>query len=87
MSHAISHLYRFGQFTLDVDQKVLLQNGVILAVTPKVFETLLVLVENAGRVVDKETMMSRVWPDTFVDEANLTFNITQLRKGSWRQCP
>ena len=80
MSHAVSHLYRFGQFTIDIDQKVLLQNGVALAVTPKVFETLLVLVENAGRVVDKETLMGRVWPDTFVEEANLTFNITQLRK-------
>lgn len=80
MSHPVSHLYSFGQFAIDVDQKVLLQNGVPLAVTPKVFETMLVLVENAGRVVDKETLMVRVWPGTFVEEANLTFNITQLRK-------
>ena len=80
MSQEVSHLYRFREFTVDVNQKVLLQNGVILSVTPKVFETLLILVENAGRVVDKEALMRRVWPDTFVEEANLTFNIGQLRK-------
>ena len=80
MPQEVSHLYRFGEFTVDANQKVLLQNGAILPVTPKVFETLLILVENAGRVVDKEALMSRVWPDTFVEEANLTFNITQLRK-------
>jgi len=48
--------------------------------TPKVFDTLLILVENSGRIVNKEELMSRLWPDTFVEEANLTSNIQQLRK-------
>src|SRR5262249_21667293 len=47
---------------------------------PKVFETLLALVENHGRIVLKEELMKRLWPDTFVEESNLTFNIQQLRK-------
>src|SRR4030095_4001775 len=72
--------YRFGEFTVDAEQKVLLRNGAPLPLTPKVFHTLLILVENAGRIVEKEALMNRLWPDTFVEEANLTFNIQQLRK-------
>ena len=80
MSRAINHFYRFGEFTVDSDQRVLLQNGKPLPLTPKVFDTLLILVINSGRIVEKEELMSRLWPDTFVEESNLTFNIQQLRK-------
>jgi Tol biopolymer transport system component/DNA-binding winged helix-turn-helix (wHTH) protein len=80
MSLAINHFYRFREFTVDSDQKVLLQNGRPLPLTPKVFDTLLILVNNGGRIVEKEELMSRLWPDTFVEESNLTFNIQQLRK-------
>ncbi len=80
MSLAIGHVYRFGDFKVDTDQKVLLHQGKPLPLTPKVFDTLLVLIENSGRIVEKEKLMSRLWPDTFVEEANLTFNIQQLRK-------
>jgi len=73
-------LYRFKEFTLDTDQKILLRDGKPLSLTPKVFETLLILLENNGRIVGKEELMKRLWPDTFVEEANLTFNIQQLRK-------
>jgi Tol biopolymer transport system component/DNA-binding winged helix-turn-helix (wHTH) protein len=76
----LQHSYRFGEFTVDADQKVLLRNGTPLPLAPKVFDTLLILVENGGRIVEKEALMNRVWPDTFVEEANLTFNIQQLRK-------
>jgi Tol biopolymer transport system component/DNA-binding winged helix-turn-helix (wHTH) protein len=80
ISAKIQRVYRFGEFTLDAEQRVLLRNGSPLSLTPKVFDTLLILVENGGRIVEKDALMNRVWPDTFVEEANLTFNIQQLRK-------
>src|SRR5262245_2829863 len=80
MSLLIKHFYRFGSFTLDTDQRVLFREDKPAALTPKVFDTLLILVENKGRIVEKEELMNRLWPDTFVEETNLTFNIKQLRK-------
>jgi Tol biopolymer transport system component/DNA-binding winged helix-turn-helix (wHTH) protein len=80
MSLLIKHFYRFGAFTLDTDQRVLFREGKPLSLTPKVFDTLLILVENRGRIVEKDELMNRLWPDTFVEESNLTFNIKQLRK-------
>ena len=80
MSLAIKPLYRFGDFMVDSDQKVLLRQGTPTPLTPKVFDTLLLLVENSGRIVKKEELMNRLWPDSYVEEANLTFNIQQLRK-------
>ena len=79
MLRANSH-YRFGDFIVDTDQKVLLRQDKALPLTPKLFETLLILVENSGRIVQKEQFMERLWPHTFVEEANLTSNIQQLRK-------
>src|ERR1044071_5683403 len=72
--------YRFGEFVVDTDQKVLLRQDKALPLTPKLFETLLILVENSGRIVQKEQFMERLWPHTFVEEANLTSNIQKLRK-------
>src|ERR1043165_447045 len=72
--------YRFGEFVVDTDQKVLLRQDKALPLTPKLFETLLILLENSGRIVRKEQFMERLWPHTFVEEANLTSNIQQLRK-------
>jgi len=72
--------YRFGDFIVDTDQKVLLRQDKALPLTPKLFETLLILVENSGRIVQKEQFMERLWPHTFVEDANLTSNIQQLRK-------
>src|SRR5690348_9327230 len=72
--------YRFGDFIVDTDQKVLLRQDKALPLTPKLFETLLILIENSGRIVQKEQFMERLWPHTFVEEANLTSNIQQLRK-------
>lgn len=80
MSWLINQFYRFGDFTLDTDQRVLLREGKPVALTPKVFDTLLILVENSGRIVEKDELMRRLWPDTFVEEANITFNIQQLRR-------
>ena len=80
MSSLSGHIHRFSDFTLDIEQKVLLRAGKAIPMAPKVFETLLALVENHGRIVLKEELMKRLWPDTFVEESNLTFNIQQLRK-------
>src|SRR5215813_102405 len=80
MSQGVKQFYRFGEFTVDVDQKVLLFKDKPRSLAPKVFDTLLILVENNGRIVNKEELMNRLWPDTFVEDANLTSNILQLRK-------
>ncbi|HSE19634.1 MAG TPA: winged helix-turn-helix domain-containing protein [Pyrinomonadaceae bacterium] len=80
MSANSGHILQFKDFTIDTDEKVLLREGTPVPLPPKVFETLLALIENHGRIVLKEELMKRLWPDTFVEEANLTFNIQQLRK-------
>ena len=80
MPSLINHFYRFGEFTVDADQKVLLRHGKPLLLAPKVLETLLTLVQNGGRIIEKEELMKRLWPDTFVEESNLTYCIVQLRK-------
>ena len=80
MSPNGNRLYRFEEFTIDVGQRVVERGGKPLPLAPKVFETLLVLVENAGRIVEKDELMRRIWPDTFVEEANLAFNVQQMRK-------
>lgn len=80
MGASDKRFYEFGPFRLDAAEYVLLRNGQIIALTPKVFETLLVLVENSGHVVDKNKLYKQVWPDAFVEETNLTKNISILRK-------
>ncbi len=73
-------LYEFGPFRLDVDERLLMRDGRMTPLPPKVFDTLLALVENSGRVVSKDELMQSLWPDTFVEESNLTQNISQLRR-------
>ena len=72
--------YAFGPFRIDSSERVLRNNGDIIPLTPKVFQTLLVLVESAGRVVQKEEFLDRIWPDVFVEEANLNVNVSILRR-------
>ena len=72
--------YEFGRFRLKVAERVLLREGEIVPLTPKVFDILVMLVENSGQVVSKDDLMKRVWPSTFVEEGNLTQNISLLRK-------
>ena len=73
-------IYEFGPFRLDARKRLLWRDGEIVTLKPKAFDTLLALVEGNGRVVEKEELMKRVWPDTVVEEGNLTFNISSLRK-------
>jgi DNA-binding winged helix-turn-helix (wHTH) protein/TolB-like protein/Flp pilus assembly protein TadD len=72
--------YEFGEFRIDRLDRVLLKDGQLVPLTPKVFDLLLLLIENHGHVVGKERLISEVWPDTFVEEGNLTQNISVLRK-------
>ena len=73
-------LYEFGPFQLDPDKRVLLRDNLPVPLQLKAFETLLVLVRHSEQVVLKEDLMSAVWPNTFVEEGNLTQNIFMLRK-------
>lgn len=80
MEPKTKRLYEFGPFRLDPEESVLLRDTKPVYLKPKVFETLVVLIEKRGHVLDKETLMQELWGETFVEEANLTVNISQLRK-------
>lgn len=73
-------LFEFGAFRLDARERLLLRDGRPVTLTPKVYETLLALVESAGHLQKKEDLLKRIWPDTFVEEATLAKNIFTLRK-------
>jgi len=72
--------YEFGPFRLNAVERSLLRDGQAITLAPKVFDTLLALVENSGRLVVKDALMSILWPNTFVEEATLARNISDLRK-------
>jgi DNA-binding winged helix-turn-helix (wHTH) protein/tetratricopeptide (TPR) repeat protein len=73
-------LIEFGDFRLDSARRVLWRHGDVVALTPKALEVLVALLERAGQVMGKAELMDRVWPDTFVEEANLTVNVSAVRK-------
>ena len=73
-------LYEFGPFRVDPEKETLLREGEPVALTPKTFQILLVLIRHNEEVVTKDDLMKAVWPDTFVEEANLSRNIFMLRK-------
>lgn len=73
-------VFEFGEFRMDAADKLLLRAGEIVPLTPKAFDVLHALVGSGGRVLGKEELMRAAWPDTFVEEANLTVNIHTLRK-------
>jgi TolB-like protein/DNA-binding winged helix-turn-helix (wHTH) protein/Tfp pilus assembly protein PilF len=73
-------IYEFGPFRLEPAERKLLRGREIVELTPKAFDTLLLLVRNSGRLLDKDELISRVWPETFVEEGSLSNNIFVLRK-------
>ena len=73
------HISQFGDFRLDASRRLLLRSGELVPLTPKVFDTLLYLVEHCGMLLSKEELMAAVWPDTVVEENNLGQNISKLR--------
>jgi DNA-binding winged helix-turn-helix (wHTH) protein len=80
MPRQVSHTYEFGAFRIDPAERLLFSGESVVSLTPKVFDTLLILVENSGHVLGKEELMKQVWPDSFVEENNLAQNISILRK-------
>jgi eukaryotic-like serine/threonine-protein kinase len=79
-NQGIEELYEFGPFRVDPSRETLLKAGVSVPLTPKTFQILLVLVRHGKEIVTKDDLMKTVWPDTFVEEANLSRNIFMLRK-------
>jgi len=73
-------LYEFGPFRLDPAERKLLRGNQIVPLTPKAFETLLLLVRNSGHLLEKDEFISALWPDTVVEEGSLSNNIFVLRK-------
>ena len=80
MSLIQKEIYELGPFTVDPVERVAFRDGQPLVLTPKVFDTLLCLVRNRGRVLTKDEILQEVWPDTFVEEVNLAVNVSALRK-------
>ncbi len=73
-------LYEFGPFRVDPEKETVLRSGELVPITPKTFQILLVLIRKNKELVTKDDLMKSVWPDTFVEEANLSRNIFMLRK-------
>src|SRR5215813_6677600 len=73
-------VYQLGEFRVDSQQRLLFRKGEIVPLTPKAFETLLVLVKNHGHVVNKDTLLKTIWPNSFVEEGSLASNVSLLRR-------
>ena len=71
--------YEFGPFRVDARERRLLRNGEVVPLRPKVFDVLLVLVQNSGHILSKDEVMKLVWPNTAVEEGNIARNISTLR--------
>jgi DNA-binding winged helix-turn-helix (wHTH) protein/TolB-like protein len=74
------HLYEFGPFRLDPAERVLVRNGERVSLAPKAFETLFIFVQHSGHALTKDELIKNLWPDSFVEENNLTQQISQLRR-------
>src|SRR5215813_10799809 len=80
MNELACRAIEFGPFRLDLSEGLLLCQGKAVPLAPKVFETLVILIEHSGHIIEKDELFKRLWPDTFVEENNLAQNIFQLRK-------
>jgi len=80
MSLTDRHLYRFGEFSFNAEQNILLRGNKPVALTPKMLELFRALIARRGRIVEKEDLMTAIWADSFVEEGNLKFTVNQLRK-------
>src|SRR6266436_4702935 len=80
MSKSKPIVYEFDNFRLDAAQRRLLRDGEPVPLSSKAFDLLLVLVENSGRLVEKEELYQRVWADQIVEESNLTVQMSAIRK-------
>jgi len=69
-------VYEFGPFRFEAEGRLLFRKGQVLSIPPKVADTLLLLVQRAGKVIEKEELLRRVWPDAFIEEGSLTRTIS-----------
>jgi DNA-binding winged helix-turn-helix (wHTH) protein/TolB-like protein/Tfp pilus assembly protein PilF len=72
--------YEFGPFRLDPAERALLRDGQSVSLTPKAFDALLIFVEHSNRLLSKDELISKLWPDSFVEESNLAQNVSMIRK-------
>ena len=81
MNEPQTQIYEFGGFRVDAAKRLLMQrSGETVPLKPKVFETLLYLIQNSGKVLDKDELLNAIWTDTIVEENNLSQNISILRR-------
>ncbi len=80
MNQQIRRYYEFSHFRIDIRERVLLRDGRPVPLTPKLFDTLLVLIEHRQTIVTRDELLKHLWPDSFVEEGNLTQNVSMLRK-------
>src|SRR6266850_1330725 len=80
MPASFGEKYQFGEFELDTTELVLRRNGQLVPLTPKALQVLTFLVRNSGRVVWRQQMLEALWPNSFVEDSNLTVTISTLRK-------
>src|SRR5262245_32020160 len=79
------HCYEFGPFRLDPTERQLIREGQVMPLTPKVFDTLLLFIENSNLLLTKGEMIAQLWPDSFVEEGNLAQNVSVLRRALGEQ--
>jgi DNA-binding winged helix-turn-helix (wHTH) protein/tricorn protease-like protein len=80
MSRHAKHLFEFGPFRLDTSERLLLRAGEPVSLTPKAFDLLVCLIEHRGHLLERERLLQMVWPDAVVEEANLSYNVSLIRK-------
>src|SRR6266404_5664915 len=80
MASRVRYLYEFGTYRLDVVERLLLRDGKPVEVTAKVFDLLVIMVENQGKLMEKSQLLEALWPDSFVEEVNLSVNMSALRR-------
>jgi sigma-B regulation protein RsbU (phosphoserine phosphatase) len=75
-----THVYEFGPFRLEAAERRLLRGGRLVPLTSKIFDLLLLLVQNSGHLIEKEEIMQEVWPNSIVEDNNLTVSMSTLRR-------
>ena len=86
LTNGVRRFYEFGPFRLDPNRHRLLHHGEVIALSPKAIQTLTLLVQNPGKLLEREALMEALWPNTIVEDANLTVAISQLRKALNQHC-
>src|ERR1051326_1762988 len=84
VTNGARRFYEFGPFRLDPNRHRLFRGDEVVALSPKAIQTLILLVENRGRLLEREMLMDTLWPHVIVEDANLTVAVSHLRKAIGR---